>query len=66
MRYSLLMEPKNRFFAEKKRTFDTGIRKYYEESAILICRPLIENSLASSFKLLGGSEDKGGGHNHDG
>ena len=66
IRYSLLMEPNYRFPVEKKRIFETGIRKYYEESAILICRPNDPNSLAASFKLLGGAEDIGGSHNHDG
>ncbi len=65
IRYSLLMEPNNCFSVENKRTFETGIRKYYEESAILICRPSCNGSLAATFKLLGGSSDKEGNHNHD-
>ena len=66
LRYSLLMEPNNRFVVRQARAFETGIRKYYEESAILICRPLFEGGLAASFKLLGGGEHSGGDHNHDG
>ena len=66
IRYSLLMEPNNHFPVENKRTFETGLRKYYEDSAILICRPsCITNGLAASFKLLGGSSNKDGNHNHD-
>ena len=65
-RYSLFIEPNNRFPVENKRIFETGIRKYYEESGVLICRPAERNGLAASFKLLGGAEDNSGGHNHDG
>ena len=66
LRFSLVMEPNNRFLSEYKRIFEVGLRKYYEESCVLICRPLISNGLAASFKLLGGSRNKDGGHNHDG
>jgi hypothetical protein len=66
LRYSLLMEPNNRFPVRNRRTFETGVRKYYEESAVLICRPHTNGSLAASFKLLGGGDHSGGDHNHDG
>ena len=66
LRFSLLMDPKNRFPVANKRTFETGIRKYYEDSVILICRPTVSNGLAASFKLLGGSLEIDGSHNHDG
>ena len=66
LRFSLLMEPSNRFPSKNKRIFEVGIRKYYEESCVLICRPLISDGLAASFKLLGGTRNKDGGHNHDG
>jgi hypothetical protein len=66
LRYSLIMEPKNRYPVQNKTIFATGLRKYYEESEILICRPIVANSLAASFKLLGGSIAISGNHNHDG
>ena len=62
-RWSLMFEPNNYFPVEKKRIFETGIRKYYEDSCVLICR---SSGLAVSFKLLGGAENVGSGHNHDG
>ena len=65
-RFSLLMEPNNRFLIATKRKFEIGLRKYYENSGVLICRPSSQGSLASSFKLLGGSLEKDGSHNHDG
>ena len=66
LRWSLWQVAKNRFKAEKTRIFETGIRKYYENSGVLICRPIEPNGMAASFKLLGGSEESSGGHNHDG
>ena len=66
LRYSLIIEPKNRYPVQNKTLFATGIRKYYEESEILICRPTVVNGLAASFKLLGGSSAISGNHNHDG
>ena len=61
-----MINPNNSFPVENRRKFETGIRKYYDESAVLICRPTVENGLAASFKLLGGSKDQSGHHNHDG
>ena len=66
IRFSLLMEPLNRFPAENRRTFSTGLRKFYEDSVILICRPLTSTGIYATFKLLGGSMDYEGSHNHDG
>ena len=66
LRFSLLLEPKSRFSMIKKKVFETGIRKYYNESGVLICRPIAANGLAASFKLLGGGTDMSGDHNHDG
>jgi hypothetical protein len=61
-----MIDQNNRYPVEKRRIFETGLRKYYEDSAVLICRPIVENGLAASFKLLGGSTDQSGHHNHDG
>jgi hypothetical protein len=66
LRFSLKMNLKNRFPGEIRRNFETEVRKYYGESAVLICRPSNRNGLAASFKLLGGSTDISGHHNHDG
>ena len=66
LRFSLIMVPENRFSISKNITFETGIRKYYNESAVLICRSIVSNGLAAAFKLLGGSPEIGGDHNHDG
>jgi hypothetical protein len=66
LRWSLMIEPNNYFPVENKKVFETGLRKYYEESCVLICRSIESSGLAASFKLLGGAEDIGGGHNHDG
>ena len=66
LRFSLIMASKNRFSMVKQTVFETGIRKYYNDSAVLICRPIAANGLVASFKLLGGGTDMSGGHNHDG
>ena len=66
LRFSLIMNPNHHFPVENRRIFQSGFRKYYEDSAILICRSSVPNGLAASFKLLGGSEDQQGAHNHDG
>ena len=66
LRFSLIMVPENRFSISQNLTFETGIRKYYNESAVLICRPIVPSGLAAAFKLLGSSPEIGGDHNHDG
>ena len=66
LRFSLDINPNNIYQIENNRTFEVGIRKYYNESAVLICRPNRVDGLAASFKLLGGGADSTGDHNHDG
>jgi hypothetical protein len=66
LRFSLDINPSNIYQIENNRTFEIGIRKYFNESGILICRPNRPEGLAASFKLLGGGRDPTGDHNHDG
>ena len=66
LRMDIKMNPNNRYPVENRKKFETGFRKYYEDSAVLVCRSNVPNGLAASFKLLGGSEEQQGAHNHDG
>ena len=61
------MNKKNRYPVQNRVVFENDLRKYYETSCILICRSILPNGLAASFKLLGNSEVSSGNvHGHDG
>lgn len=65
LKHNVLINTANRFPMINRVSFATGIRKYYSTSGILVVRPASGDGLHATFKLLGGGEDKGGGHNHD-
>jgi hypothetical protein len=67
--YDLRMNSNNRYQASKRADF-TNLKHvtYYENSGILVSRPSDDFSvggLAATIKYFGGSEEVGGGHNHD-
>ena len=67
LKHDVLINTANRYPMANRTPYATGIRKYYSSSGILVGRPSVsgDDGLHVTFKLLGGGEDKGGGHNHD-
>jgi len=67
--YDLRMNPENRKKANKTDDFtNLAFYKYYPDSGILVSRPSDKfkvDGLAATIKYFGGSDEVGGGHNHD-